>query len=231
MIKFHLYFDKDEETKWLNEMSAQGWALKSFCAGFYNFEKMEPGKYTYQIDLGEKFGKVSDDYRDLMSEMEVEILQNWGYWIILRKETSKGAFELYTDVESKIEHYTKILKMVKAVTVLEIICFFIECMAAFIGDVSAAVVAAAVILLLIIVLVNVIAKTKNIIYKLEEQRTGIAPENPREMSPLLISGLLLNACALMMKESVSELLWTCVAILGIVFMLTGIWQTAKKQKK
>lgn len=231
MIKFRLYFDKDEETKWLNEMSTQGWALKNFCAGFYNFEKSEPGKYIYQVDFGEKFGKVSDDYRNLMSEMEVEILQNWGYWIILRKETSKGAFELYTDVESKIEHYTKILKMFKAVTILEIICFFIECMAAFVGGVSAAIVAAVVILLLIIVFLNVIAKTKDVIYKLEEQHTGIAPENRKEFSPLVTTGLLLNACALIMKDSVSDLLWTCVAICAIILMLTGLWQMAQKRRK
>ncbi len=231
MLKFRLYYDKDEETKWLNEMSVQGWALKSFCAGFYNFENCEPGKYIYQVDFGEKFGKVSDDYRNLMNEMEVEILQNWGYWIILRKEASKGAFELYTDAESKIEHYTKILKMFKAVTILELIFFFIECMVAFAGGVSAATVAVVILLLLIIVLINVIAKTKNMICKLEEQRTGIAQENVREMSPLLTTGLLLNACALLMKESVSELLWTGVAILAIIFMLTGIWQTAKKRRK
>ena len=34
MIRFRLYFDKDAETKWLNEMAEQGWAMKSFFAGF-----------------------------------------------------------------------------------------------------------------------------------------------------------------------------------------------------
>ena len=47
MIRFRLYFDKDAETKWLNEMAEQGWAMKSFFTGFYSFERCEPGQYMY----------------------------------------------------------------------------------------------------------------------------------------------------------------------------------------
>lgn len=42
MIRFRLYFDKDKETAWLNEMSGCGWAMNGFFAGFYRFEKCEP---------------------------------------------------------------------------------------------------------------------------------------------------------------------------------------------
>ncbi len=52
MIRFRLYFDKDKETAWLNEMAAQGWAVKSFFAGFFQFEACEKGEYVYQIDFG-----------------------------------------------------------------------------------------------------------------------------------------------------------------------------------
>ena len=44
MIRFRLYYDKDRETEWLNEMAADGWALKSFFAGFYKFEPCEKGE-------------------------------------------------------------------------------------------------------------------------------------------------------------------------------------------
>ena len=46
--------------------------------------------------------------------------------IILRKRAADGPFELYTDPESMIEHYTKIRRMFKAVTILELVGFFIE---------------------------------------------------------------------------------------------------------
>ena len=130
MIKFKLMLDKDKETEWLNEMSQKGYALTKFFAGFYTFEKCEPGKYIYQIDFGEKFYSVSDNYKAFMDEMDVEIVQTWGFWVILRKEASKGSFELYTDVDSSIEHYNKILILFKVATIIEIICFMMEIFAA-----------------------------------------------------------------------------------------------------
>ena len=117
MIRFKLYYDKDKETVWLNQMASEGWALKSFFAGFYKFEPCRKGEYIYQIDLGDTLYSVSDEYRELMGELGVEIVVLWGYWIILRKRAADGPFELYTDVESKIEHYRKIRRMFKAVTI------------------------------------------------------------------------------------------------------------------
>ena len=55
MIKFKLCFDKDKETQWLNEMANLWWAMTSFFVGFYKFERCEKGKYSYQIDFGNKF--------------------------------------------------------------------------------------------------------------------------------------------------------------------------------
>ena len=45
MIRFKLYYDKDKETVWLNQMASEGWALKSFFAGFYKFEPCGKGEY------------------------------------------------------------------------------------------------------------------------------------------------------------------------------------------
>ena len=126
MIRFRLYFDKDKETAWLNEMSGRGWAMNGFFAGFYRFEKCEPGEYIYQIDFGDEMYHVSDEYRGLMEDIGAEIVALWGYWIILRKPAAEGPFELYTDPESMIEHYTKIRRMFKAVTILELVGLFIE---------------------------------------------------------------------------------------------------------
>ena len=118
MTKFRLYLDKDKETTWINEMAAQGYALTGYCMGFYKFEESEPGKYTYQIDFGDKMFAVDENYREFMAENNIEIVSLWGYWIILRKLACDGEFELYTDVDSSIEHYTKILKMFKVVTII-----------------------------------------------------------------------------------------------------------------
>ena len=227
MLKFKLYWDKDAETKWLNEMADEGWAMSGFFAGFYKFEQAEKGKWRYQIDFGEKFGSVTEDYREFMNEAEIEIVQNWGYWIILRKLASKGEFQLYTDVESSIEHYTKILKMFKAVTIIELICFFIEVMAAASG-VAIGWVFACIIAAFTLAVANATIKTKNKILELKSRQSGIDPEkDERQVSPLLMVGLLLNSCGLLMRQSdsLSPMMTgpvrMVITLLAIVLMLVG----------
>ena len=189
MIRFRLYYNKDTETEWLNKMAADGWALTGFFAGFYRFEECEKGEYTYQVDLGDQLFSVSSEYRELMEELGVEIVTLWGYWIILRKRTADGPFELYTDVESQIEHYTKILRMFKVVCILEIICMLIEVAGGLSGNPLGW--AAAVLLAsFVLVCVNAVGKTKGVLAELEARKSGIEQENSvRTISVLLPTGL------------------------------------------
>lgn len=230
MIKFRLYFDKDAETAWLNEMCAQGWAMQGFFAGFYTFEKCEPGKYLYQVDFREKFFRVTEEYRELMNDMGVTIIQNWGYWVILRKDAKDGAFELYTDVESKIEHYTKIRNLFKIVTIVELLCFFVEVMTACAGN-SFALPFAGVILAIVIAMLNATVKTNEVIDRLKEQQSGIEVAKKRNISMLMAIGLLMNSCALIMQDSISGYIKLTVQIIAIVFMLVGLWQTCRRKEE
>lgn len=231
MIRFKLYLDKDAETNWLNEMSKKGWALKSFFAGFYTFEKCEEGRYAYQIDCGEKLFKVSDEYREFMKEAGIEIVQTWGWWVILRKPASEGEFELYTDVESSIEHYSKIRRMFKIATVIEIICLWMEIMAATIGKVSYAVPAAFFIGAIMIGFIRITIHTTNIINNLKERQTGIPVEKRRNVPPILAAGMLLNGLAIAIQESVSGNVKIAVQVLAIIFMLVGLWDIFVKNHK
>ena len=227
MTKFRLYLDKDKETAWINEMAAQGYALTGFYAGFYKFEECEPGKYTYQIDFGDKMFSVDNNYREFMAENNIEIVCLWGYWIILRKLTADGEFELYTDVDSSIEHYTKILKMFKVVTIIELICFFVEVLGAMheagIGFFGMLLIGA-----IVIGCMRATISTKRKIAELKERKgevvTGLAAG---KTSPVLISGLLLNACALVIKDSatISEPIILAIQIIAIILMLVGIYQS------
>ncbi len=227
MIKFRLYYDKDAETEWLNQMSAEGWAMKRFFAGFYRFEACEKGEYLYQVDFGEKFFSISDDYREFMQDTGAEIIQSWGYWILLRKPASEGKFELYTDVDSSIEHYRKIRRMFKIATILELICLIIELFAGVSGNHIGYAFSCKIVVILL-AMVNAVYKTNRIIAGLQERRgeTAHAKEN-RHVSPVLISGLLLNSCALAIGESVSSSVKYTVQIIAIVFMLTGVYFTGK----
>ena len=65
MIKYRFYLDKDAETAWLNQMAADGWAMKRFFAGFYDFETCENGEYVYQVDFGADAGCGDRDRPDM----------------------------------------------------------------------------------------------------------------------------------------------------------------------
>ena len=230
MIRFKLYFDKDKETKWLNDMADQGWAMNGFFAGFYRFEPCEKGKYTYQIDFGNEFFSVSNDYREFMSDSDIEIIQSWGFWVFLRKLSSEGEFQLYTDVDSQIEHYKKIRNMFKAVTVIELICLFIELFSASMTNSPLLWSFVFLILAIIIAFFNITNRTNDIIHELTERKTGIEEPRSRSISIFLIIGLLLNSCVLMMKDSIPSYIVCPLQLIVIVLMLVGVYQTARKRR-
>lgn len=229
MLKFRLYFDKDKETQWLNKMANEGWAMNGFFAGFYRFQPCQKGEYIYQIDFGKEFFSIPEDYRSFMSEADIEILQSWGYWVFLRKLTSKGDFELYSDVESQMEHYQKILIMFKLVTVIELICLFIEMMAAIQTKNPLFYGFSFLILAMVIAFLKITFHTGDIIHELKERKTGIEEPRNRNVSVLLSIGLVCNGCALMIQDSVFSFIQMPIQIIAIILMLVGIYKTVKKR--
>lgn len=228
MIRFKLYYDKDKETVWLTMVASEGWALKSFFAGFYKFEPCEKGEYIYQID----FGAVSEEYRELMRELDVEIVVLWGYWIILRKRAADGPFELYTDVDSEIEHYRKIRRMFKVATIIELLVLFMEIYAGMIGE-GIGWVFALLISLFVLACADAVFRTNEVIARLEEQKSGIETDKKGGNALALIItsiGLLTNSCMLLVEESISPLISYPVHIFAIVMMAVGIVLTVKEGK-
>ena len=230
MYKFRLYFDKDAETKWLNEMSAKGWSMEHFFTGLYHFKPCDPGKYTYQIDLVNRPFSVSSDSREFMEDTGAEILQSWGFWVILRRLSSQGSFELYTDVDSSIQHYTKILRMFKCVSILELLVLFFEFWAGLQG-VTVGYVCSLLIFAMFLGILSIINQTKKVLYHLREQKGEAVPESgQRTVSMLLPSGLLLNCAALFLQGHIPDLLHHAVQIAALAMILVGIYQTAKKRR-
>lgn len=233
MIKFRMFYDKEKGTRWLNEMSKKGYAMTGFFAGFWQFDTCEPGKYAYQVDFSDRFGRVSTDYREFMKETGIEVVQCWGPWVYLRKEASAGEFQLYTDVDSNIEHYTKILRMFKIVTCFELIALIIEMIYAISGN-PLAVAFTFLLCALIIVMLNIILKTKQTIAELKERKgelSGGYGIGRRNVSPFVPCGLLVNSIALLFQDSIEPTVKTTLQIIAIVLMLAGVYLTARARKK
>ena len=93
MKRFRMYYDKDAEEVWLNEMCQKGWAMTSFFAGLYTFAPCQPGEYIYQIDMPEGAGFQPNDiegYTEFMEDAGVEVVQQWYRWVYLRKQAAEG---------------------------------------------------------------------------------------------------------------------------------------------
>ena len=104
-------WDFEKEEQWLNEMAMNGWRLCSvgFCR--YEFEKCEPGEYTIRLEMHES----DDSYIQFMRETGAEYIGRVVQWIYFSKKTEDGSFDLFSDIDSRIQHLDKIGKMISLI--------------------------------------------------------------------------------------------------------------------
>ncbi|MDD4312148.1 MAG: DUF2812 domain-containing protein [Eubacteriales bacterium] len=104
------YWDYEKEERWLNEMSAQGMSFTDYSWCRYVFTDAPNGQYNYRIELLEYMPKHPESmaYLRFLEENGVEVVATYLRWVYLRKPASEGAFDLYTDLDSKIKHYQRI---------------------------------------------------------------------------------------------------------------------------
>lgn len=247
MIKFRPYYDKDKETEFLNEMSRRGYALTGFFAGFCSFDSCKPGEYIYQVDITEGLFRVCNDYREFMRDMNVEIVSLWGPWVTLRKKAEEGPFLLYTDVESNIEHYTKIRNKFKIAATVEAICLFIEVLAALRGS-HVAKGFSCILAAILAGMLREVARVNGIIAELQERSgTGAAETGRRikgRLSRFVALGFLLNAIGFLVSNTGYRLPGDIAAIpmtlqswaewchlLAIVFFVIGFVRTLLRYRE
>lgn len=105
--KVFFVWNYDKEEAWMNEMAMQGWTL--VAVGFFNytFERTEPCEYTIRMEM-----RPHDQaYLEFLRENDIEYVGHCFQWHYYRKKTSLGSFDLYSDIESKIQHMDRIGKM------------------------------------------------------------------------------------------------------------------------
>ena len=107
------YFDFENEEKWLNEMSAKGFALMDYTWCRYVFTDCQPGEYIFRLELLEYLPNhpVSQKYLRFLEESGVEHIASYIRWVFLRRKASDGAFDIYSDADSKIKHYKRIIML------------------------------------------------------------------------------------------------------------------------
>lgn len=102
-------FEKEE--RWLNTMALEGWTLDKvgFCK--YEFIRTEGGAYTVRLEMREK----DADYTAFMEETGAECIGRVVSWNYYRKKAELGAFDLFSDLDSRITHLDRIGKALLAI--------------------------------------------------------------------------------------------------------------------
>ncbi|MBR5421234.1 MAG: DUF2812 domain-containing protein [Lachnospiraceae bacterium] len=231
MTRFRLYLDKDKEVEWLNRMSDEGYAMDSFFCGFYSFIPCEKGEWQYQIDIGHGFFFTNPAYKEFMKEMGVDIVQNWGPWVVLRRKAREGEFALYSDVDSQIAQYKKILLMFKIVTLIEFLILIAELYGACKG-VTAAWGFALLIAAIIVAFLNMVKNIKRIIWELRERKGEAVPEyKARPYSPLIPAGFLIDSLTLIFLDSIPGPLKPVLLFLSLVLIIAGAFLSVRNKEK
>lgn len=122
--KWFWVWDFDKEERWLNEMALQGWVLDGVGWCTYHFKKCEPGEYTVRLEM-----HPSDDaYVNFMEDTGAEYVGRMVMWIYFRKKAADGAFDLFSDIDSKIAHLDRIGKMLAVIGGLNLLCAVMNAM-------------------------------------------------------------------------------------------------------
>jgi hypothetical protein len=101
----------DVEEAWLRFMSQQGWHLLDVglpCV--YVFESGEPEDFVYRLDYPGSYKMDREDYMQLFMDANWEFVKERTGWYYFRQPAQSGQeLEIYTDVESKISKYQRLL--------------------------------------------------------------------------------------------------------------------------
>lgn len=134
--KIFTEFKYEEEEKWINEKAAKGENLTGIGFCRYVFEDGKPGEYIYRLEMLEHFPShyKSKEYLDFLEETGVEFVGSILNWVYLRKKASEGQFEIYSDLNSKIKHHSRIVKLINSLILLQLIVTLPNIVLSFTGN-------------------------------------------------------------------------------------------------
>ena len=120
--KWFWVWEFDREEKWLNDMARRGWVLDGVWFARYDFMESEPGEYTVRLEMLENPPASSEgqDYIDFVEETDAEYIGNFAKWVYFRKKTADGAFDLFSDIDSRVKHLDRIMKMLVVIALINL---------------------------------------------------------------------------------------------------------------
>ena len=130
--KWFWFWEFEKEEQWLNEMAQKGLKLCKIYYGLfcnsYIFENCLPNEYTYRKQfIKNKINHPENlQYFSFLKETGVEVIEyrddGKNVWVYFCKKTSDGPLELYSDIDSKISHYNRVIKRLNFSLCMEAFC-------------------------------------------------------------------------------------------------------------
>lgn len=107
-------WDFDKEEQWITDFAADGLDLVDAFAFRYVFEEGTPGAYEYRLELLENLPTHpgSQRYLRFLEETGIECVSSYGRWVYLRRLRDGVPFDLFSDIDSKVNHLRRILAIV-----------------------------------------------------------------------------------------------------------------------
>ncbi len=111
--KMFFIWDFENEERWINEMAAHGYNLVSVGFARYEFEEGNPNEYIYRLEMLKHFPShyESQEYIRFVEETGAEHVGSFKNWVFFRKKASDGEFNMHSDIDSKVMHINKIMKL------------------------------------------------------------------------------------------------------------------------
>lgn len=122
MYKLFWAWQFEEEEAWLKQRSNRGMQLCDVGFMRYTFEMDNPIEYNYRVELLKNWPTQyeSERYIRFVEETGAEMVGSIMRWVYFRKPKSMGAFDLFSDNESKIKHLNRVLALFVPLFVLEL---------------------------------------------------------------------------------------------------------------
>jgi len=110
ITKWRLFINFEKEEQWLNNMAAKGLNFISCKFARYTFEEGPPAEYIYRLELlkGAPTDEQVENYLATMEDYGIECVYIYNNWAFFRKKAADGPFEIYTDFESRVDHYKRV---------------------------------------------------------------------------------------------------------------------------
>jgi hypothetical protein len=111
-------WEYDKEEQWLNAMAQSGWVLDKvgFCR--YEFVPCEPGEYTVRLEMRDH----DEAYLGFMAETGAEYVGRMVKWIYFRRKVEEGPFDIFSDLDSRLDHVSRIGNLIKVLAVANLVC-------------------------------------------------------------------------------------------------------------